>query len=48
MFSIGTVVTLCIYAQQGYAFGRIGLCMYMYNYTYYMYFKPTKYIIITL
>ena len=24
------VVTLCVYAQQGYAFGHFGLCAYMY------------------
>ena len=24
-----TVITLCTYAQQGYAFGRIGLCAYV-------------------
>ena len=23
------VITLCVYAQQGYAFGRVGLCMYV-------------------
>ena len=26
------IVTLCAYAQQGYAFGRIGLCTYVYVY----------------
>ena len=26
------IVTLCVYAQQGYAFGRVGLCAY-YIYT---------------
>ena len=26
--------TLCMYAQQGYAFGRIGLCVCMYIYIY--------------
>ena len=25
-----TVVTLCVYAQQGCAFGRVGLCIYEY------------------
>ena len=26
------IITLCAYAQQGYVFGRVGLCIYMYNY----------------
>ena len=25
------LITLCTYAQQGYAFGRVGLCMYQYS-----------------
>ena len=28
------VFTLCAYAQQGYAFGRVGLCMYVCIYIY--------------
>ena len=27
--SLHKVVTLCVYAQQGYAFGRVGLCIYI-------------------
>ena len=26
---ISTMITLCAYAQQGYAFGRVGLCAYV-------------------
>ena len=25
-----TIITLCAYAQQGYAFGRVGLCICVY------------------
>ena len=28
--SLIIVITLCAYAQQGYVFGRVGLCMYVY------------------
>ena len=28
------VITLCAYAQQGYAFGYVGLCMYVRIYLY--------------
>ena len=30
MYSV--IITLCTYAQQGYAFGRVGLCVYVYTY----------------
>ena len=28
------IITLCAYAQQGYVFGRVGFCIYMYNCVY--------------
>ena len=29
---VGSLITLCAYAQQGYAFGRVGLCAYVRTY----------------
>ena len=31
MGCVGNMFTLCAYAQQGYAFGRVGLCAYVYG-----------------
>ena len=30
----GLIFTLCMYAQQGYVFDRVGLCMYVYMHVY--------------
>ena len=32
VFYVLPIITLCAYAQQGYAFGRVGLCTYVYVY----------------
>ena len=32
--SIKALITLCAYAQRGYAFGHFGLCTYVYVYIY--------------